>query len=322
MSPTDDTSDRIDHDRRRVLQAVSLAGLAGLGSGGALAAKSDTFPDELGLPDGFQPEGITSGRGTTFFVGSLGTGDIYRGDLRTGEGEVRIDAPDGRVAVGLSHDQRSNYVFAAGGGTGRAFVYDATTGDTVAEYDLTAPGTFVNDVVVTRDAAYFTDSFKSALYRVPLGPGGQVPGDGAGEEIPLGGDYRAVNGFNANGIDATPDAAALVIVNSTTGLLYRVDPTTGEATEIDLGGDTVTNGDGILLDGTTLYVVRNRNNEIAVVDLEPGLTAGSVTGAITDPAFDVPTTVAEFGSSLYAVNARFGTPNPGSAEYDVIRVSK
>jgi hypothetical protein len=34
------------------------------------------------------------------------------------------------------------------------------------------------------------------------------------------------------------------------------------------------------------------------------------------------TTVAEFGNSLYAVNARFGIPDPGEADYDVVGVPK
>jgi sugar lactone lactonase YvrE len=336
MSPNHDTADRIDHTRRTVLRAVSLAGLVGLGSGSALATSGDrsgttpssasdsseSFPDILALPDGFQPEGITTGRGDTFFVGSLASGDVYRGDLRTGEGEVLVDAAEDRVAIGLSHDQRSNNVFAAGGGTGKAFVYDGDTGDAVEAYDLTDPGTFVNDVVVTREAAYFTDSFRSAVYRLPLGPAGRLPDQDAVEELTLGGEFEAVDGFNANGIDAAPNTEYLVIVNSTTGLLYKVDPESGEATEIDLGGETVANGDGILLDGTTLYVVRNRNNLIAEIDLESDATAGEIVDEITDEAFDVPTTVAAFGNDLYAVNARFGVEKPGSAEYDVIRTSK
>jgi sugar lactone lactonase YvrE len=134
-------------------------------------------------------------------------------------------------------------------------------------------------------------------------------------------DFEVVPGFNANGIDATPNGESLVVVNSTTGLLYRVDPTSGEATEIDLGGDTVTAGDGILLDGKTLYVVRNQLNQIAVVDLAPDLSSGELVDSIADPDFDVPTTVAEFGNSLYAVNARFGT-DPEGAAYDVVGVSK
>jgi outer membrane protein assembly factor BamB len=331
-----DRQGRINCKRRTVLRAISLAGIVGIGSGTALAdyyvhnsrtpppvsKSSETFPDVLELPDGFQPEGIVTGRGDTFFVGSLASGDIYRGDLRTGDGKVFVEGIDDRVAIGLSHDRRSDFLFVAGGETGEAFVYDAETGDTVEEYELTDPGSFVNDVVVTPTAVYFTDSFRPVLYRLPLGPAGRLPHQNAVEEISLGGEFDFVSGFNTNGIDAPPSTEYLIIVNSTTGLLYRVDPESGRATEIDLGGETVRNGDGILLDGKTLYVVRNRDNLIAVVELEPGATQGEVVREITDPEFDVPTTVAEFGSNLYAVNARFGTDNPESAEYDVVRVSK
>lgn len=63
----------------------------------------------------------------------------------------------------------------------------------------------------------------------------------------------------------------LVVVQSNLGRLFTVDPRTGVADEIDLGDETVTAGDGILLDGKKLYVVRNQQNRIAVVRLaRPG----------------------------------------------------
>ncbi|KAB1198979.1 superoxide dismutase [Haloferax sp. MBLA0078] len=303
-----------------MLKALPIVGLAVVGSGSASAAAA--YPSVIPLPTGFRPEGIVTGLGNEFFVGSLAAGAIYRGDLRTGSGEVFVPPVEGGVAVGLSHDARSNYLFVAGGPTGQASVYDANTGALVADYGLQGPPTFVNDVVVTRTAAYFTDSFRPALYRVPLGAGGDVPDQSAVEEIPLSGDFTSVGGFNANGIDAPPNGEYLIVVNSSTGLLYKVDPATGDATEIDLGGASLTAGDGILLEGRTLYVVRNQLNLIAVVQLDPEATAGEVVDEITDPQFDVPTTVAGFGNSLYAVNARFGTPDPANAEYDVVRVSK
>jgi sugar lactone lactonase YvrE len=323
----DATSDRrTGFDRRTLLKTLPVAGLIGVGTTPVSArGRRSAFPDLVPLPTGFQPEGIVSGRGTDFFVGSLANGDVFCGDYRSGEGEVL--STEGGIAVGLSYDRRSDRVFAASGPTGRAFVYDARTGATEATVDLTASGTFVNDVVVTRDAAYFTDSFRVSddgrafVYRVPLGPGGRLPDGSAATEIELGDAFRTVDGFNANGIDATPDGTSLVVVNSTTGLLYRVDPDSGDTTEIDLGGETVTAGDGVLLDGTTLYVVRNTRNEIAVVDLDLGGASGELVETITDPDFDVPTTVAAFGNSLYAVNARFGT-DPDGADYDVVRVSK
>jgi sugar lactone lactonase YvrE len=286
------------------------------------AAPPGTYPSPIPLPDGFRPEGIAVGRGDAFFVGSIPTGAIYRGDLRTGQGEILVPPQEGRAAIGLSVDERTNYLFVAGGGTGNGYVYDAATGATVSIYSLTAPGTFVNDVIVTRDAAYFTDSFRPYLYRLPLSAGGALPDPAAVQEIALGGDFVSVPGFNTNGIDATPNGKWLVIVHSTRGELYRVDPETGHATLINLDGSDVTRGDGLLLDGKTLYVVQNRLNQIAVVRLNPQLTAGDITGYITDPDFDVPTTIAEFGSRLYAVNARFGTPDPDTLSYDVVKVSK
>lgn len=337
MSPNEDSNERVDYERRRLLKTISLAGVVWVGSNPASAASHEhaigseapangpdaTFPAVLPLPDGFQPEGIVTGRGHVFFVGSLANGAVYRGDLRTGEGEVFVSPAAGRVAVGLSHDRRSNDLFVAGGPTGTAFVYDGDTGETAAVYDLTGPGSFVNDVVVTRTAAYFTDSFRPVLYRVPLGPAGRLPDGSAVETVRLGGDFESVpNAFNANGIDAPPSGEYLIVVNSTTGLLYRVDPTSGLASRIDLGGETLPNGDGILLDGRTLYVVRNQNDVIAVVRLDSGATRGEVVREIASPDFDVPTTVAAFGGALYAVNARFGVSEPDSATYNVIRVPK
>lgn len=287
------------------------------------AAAAPPFPDLISLPDGFQPEGIVTGRGFTFYAGSLAGGAIYEGSLRTGEGSVLIQPQAGRIAVGLSYDSRSGYLFVAGGPTGQGYVYDTVTGDTVAVYQLNTLGTFVNDVIVTRSAAYFTDSNRAVFYKVPLSARGAVPDQSAVTEVPLTGDYQLVAGqFNANGIEATPNGDWLIIVNSFLGTLYKVDPGSGEASLIDLGSDNVASGDGILLDGKTLYVVQNFLNQIAVVQLKPDLSKGRVVEILTDPDFDVPTTVTDFGNALYAVNARFTTPPTPDTSYQVVRVGK
>jgi sugar lactone lactonase YvrE len=280
-----------------------------------------TFPDVIALPNGWLPEGIVTGHGPVIYSGSRANGAIYAADLRTGEGEIIVPGQAGRVAVGLSFDKRSNYIFAAGGATGMAYVYDADTGDLVREYTLTAPGTFVNDVIVTRRAAYFTDSARAVYYRVPLGPGGRLSASSAVETIPLTGEYQQVPGFNSNGIEATPNGKHLIIVNSSSGLLYRVEPLSGEATVIDLGGASVSMGDGLLLHRRTLYVVRNRINQIAVVKLAQDLSSGTLVETITQQNFDVPTTIAEFRNALYVVNARFTTPPTPSTTYDIVRVT-
>jgi sugar lactone lactonase YvrE len=302
-----------------LLLVLSVISLMMMGS-----APVKPFPEVIPLPDGFQPEGIVTGNGSTFFVGSIPTGAIYRGDYRTGEGEILVPGQSDRQAIGLAFDSRTGLLYVAGGPTGMAFVYDAETGATVASIEFaTPPGTFVNDVVVTKDAAYFTDSFRPVLYRVPLENDGELPDPVVSETIPLGGDFQFIpGGFNANGIDAIPNGKTLIIVNSTTGSLYTVDPDTGEASLIDLGGEAVLFGDGILLQGKTLYVVQNQLNQIAVVDLNAKLTVGTVERVITSPYFRVPTTIARFGSSLYAVNARFGTTPTPDTEYEVVKVSR
>jgi sugar lactone lactonase YvrE len=136
------------------------------------------------------------------------------------------------------------------------------------------------------------------------------------ERIPLTGEIvydPSVN--NANGIEATPDGKTLIIVQSNVGKLFTVDPQSGETDEITLN-ESVERGDGLLLDGRTLYVVQNTFNKVAVVRLGHRLSSGTVTMHITDPDdFDVPTTIDEFGKRLYAVNARFTTPPMADTDY-------
>jgi sugar lactone lactonase YvrE len=303
--------------RRSVIVLLTLA----FGFATMAAAPAQAFPDVIPLPDGFQPEGIASGNGTTFYVGSIPTGAVYRGDLRTGEGDELVHAQIGRSAIGLKYDERTGLLFVAGGPTGFAYIYNGQTGANFAEIQLTTLSSFINDVVITRDAAYFTNSFQPELYRVPLANNGEPLQPS--ETIPLSGDYVFTPGaFNANGIAATPDGKTLIIVNSVNGALYNVDPSTGSATLIDLGGEAVPAGDGILLQGKTLYVVQNQLNQIAVVQLSPDLTSGTIVDTITSANFRVPTTIARFGSSLYAVNARFGTPPMPDTEYEVVRVTR
>lgn len=296
----------------------------------AAASASPVYPDLVPLPvgvqpAGFQPEGIAAGDGNTAYVGSIATGGIYQIDLRSGQGQFLVPPDIGRVAIGLAFDRRTGYLFVSGGPSGKAFVYDTRTGDSLAELTLASSSTtFVNDAVVAGDAVFFTESFQPVIYRLRLNKNGTLPDALQVDTLSLGSAYDFVpGGFNANGIDATPNGNQLVIVNSTTGALYLVDPGTGAATPIDLGGAAVTLGDGILLDGKTLYVVRNQANEIAVVDLSPDLSSGTLRpDKISSPDFAVPTTLAEFGNSLYAVNARFGTSPTPDTEYQIVRVSK
>jgi outer membrane protein assembly factor BamB len=276
----------------------------------ASALAAAPFPETIPVPPGSLPEGIASGKGNTFYAGSRLDGSVYAGDYRTGEGEVVVPGGDGRKAFGLKYEGGKLYV--AGGDTGKGFVYDARTGALLDTLEF--GGVFVNDVTVTRMAAYFTDSDVSRpfIYRYDRRTGET-------SALPISGDLEYVAGFNANGIAATPNGKTLIVVQSGTGKLFTADPRTGVTDEITIPAP-VTNGDGILLRGKKLYVVRNRDNQIVALRLNAKLTAARSARTLTDPDFDVPTTVAAKGKRLYAINARFGTPNTPTTEYDVVKV--
>jgi len=315
---------------RKVALTVLMAGVLALTSGGVVAADpghqdgKNRFPDVIELPTGFQPEGISTGKGTSFYVGSVADGAIYRGDLRTGQGAILVKGEPGKKAATGTEVDKRNRLWVSGAGFGTGIVYDADSGKVLKRLTFVADPppntTFINDVVVTRDAAYFTDSIRQQLYVVPIGRGGQL---GNAYTLTLTGDLVFGPGFNANGIEASPDGKTLLVIQSNTGFLFTVNPKTVVTRRVDLGATTLVNGDGLLLqDKSILYVVQNQDNKIAVIKLDRSYRSGKLVDTIGSENFDVPTTVAPFGKSLYAVNARFGTaiPTPDTADYSVVRV--
>ena len=283
------------------------------------SATAESFPETVPLPNneyyGFQPEGISLGNGHIAYVGSLADGSIYQADLRTGGGSLLVQGALGTMlAVGLDFDESSGYLFVAGGIFGDARVYDTTTGDLVAQRLLGMPAaSWINDVVVTRDAAYFTDSMGPHIYngphiyKVALDSHGMPVGDP--QYLVLGGDWFDISPspagelvINANGIVATPDGGTLIVVNSASGRVYRVDPDTGLAS--DLGAFAPT-GDGLVLRGKTLYVVQNFLNQVSVFALSPDYSTATHTHTLAGPNLDIPSTADVFGPWLYVVNARF-----------------
>ncbi|MDG4798088.1 superoxide dismutase [Micromonospora sp. WMMD1082] len=287
-------------------------------AGAATGRAGGGTPSVIALPDGFQPEGIATA-GRYAYLGSRATGAIYRADLIHGGGR-QLSPPTGTPSLGIEVDHRGR-LFVAGGTGGNARVLDSRTGAVLASYQFATAPTFVNDVILTERAAYFTDSHQPVLYRLPLGRNGALPPAGGFTTIPLTGDFAQVGTeINLNGIVRTPDRTGLIVVQSVTGSLFRVDPVTGAATRVAVPGHTFTNGDGLLLVGRTLYVVQNRLNQIAVVELNRAGTAGRLTGLITDPHFDVPTTVAAALGRLYLPNARFTTEPTETTPYTVVAV--
>lgn len=309
---------------RAVVAVVATGGLL-LPAAGAVAAPTTTATNAaasqkqdgafIPLPGASGAEGIAAGKGSTFYAGDLGDGDIYRGDIRRGTAELFIDAPDGRAAVGLKADVRNDLLFVAGGATGQAYVYDTRTGAPVADVRLTTGDAFINDVTLTRDGAWFTNSRSAELYFLPIGPKGAL---GEVETLPLSGPAALVTpGFNLNGITSVDGGDTLIVAHSANQALYTVDPSTGGSAVI--ATVALPNVDGILARGDTVYAVQNRLNQVSRIDLSDDLSSGEVEDVITSPLFEVPTTVALFGNTLALANAKFGAVDPDG--YEVVTVS-
>jgi len=303
---------------RRTLALVTTAALTVVaGAAPAQAAHRAPLPAVIQLPDGFQPEGIAIGRAPYAYFGSRVDGDIYRASLRTGRGRVISQGP-GTQSLGLKIDDRGR-LFVAGGSGGDARVIDTATGRVLRSYALQTVPSFINDVTLTGGAAWYTDSTNPVLFKLPLGRHGKLPA--AAVRVPLTGDIAYATGNNANGIAPTPDGRGLIIVQSNTGKLFRTS-FSGRTTEIDLGGESVPNGDGLWLRGSTLYVVQNRLNVIARIQLDRRATKGTLVSRTTDPHFDVPTTIAEYGKRFYLPNARFTTPATPETEYTAVGIRR
>ena len=309
---------------RRIWGVGALALLAALVPVQAAQAGDDHLPDQIDLPNGWQPEGITTDC-RSLFVGSLADGAIWQANPRTGDGEILAPGRTGRVAVGVEYDRRRDVLWVAGGPTRRIRAHDADTGKVLRTYRFPlSTGRFLNDLVVTRRGVFATDSMTQELAVVPFKTnGGQqhsLPPRSKATTLPLTGDLEYIEGFNLNGI--VKSHGRLLAVQSNTGLLFRIDKRTGVTHEVDLGGASLTNGDGLEIDDETLYVVRNQNNLVAVVELDDDLESGELVDEITSTGFDVPTTAALARDSLWVVNARFGTtPTPGTP-YWITRVDE
>lgn len=296
--------------------AVALLALAAFSIPAPVAAASRADAGHrhsvIVLPGATGTEGIAAGEGTTFFAGDRLNGDIYRGDIREGTAKRFIHAPDGRAALGLKVDVADNLLFVAGGATGQAYVYSLETKKTVQAYQLAGAGTsFINDVTLTSEGAWFTNSQAGELYFVPVNHHGNP---GAAETLVLKGPAAGLEqGFNLNGIAAVRDGHTLIVAHTARGALYTVNLKTGSSELIALtdrsgGALTVPNVDGILARGDTLWAVQNVSNQVSRIQLDRSLASGVVREVITSPHFDVPTTAALFDDTLALANSKFTSP--------------
>ncbi len=289
-----------------------------------LYTSAQTSMSEYELPgDSVYPEGIAYSSETgNFYTGSTVDGKIFRGNLETSDVEIFVEGTNGdspKPAYGMALDDQ-NRLWVVGGPTGTIYVYGVDTGESLSEIQTPeAEATFLNDVVVTQEgSAYITDSFRPILFKVPVTADGieelESWLDFTGTPLTYTSGETVLENVNLNGITVTEDDRYLITVQMNTGELYRIEIESKEVTQIDLGGETVTNGDGLVLDGQTLYVVRIADNEVDIVELSEDFTSGTVEARFSDPAFIWPATAAKADDQLLVVNTQFNRQEQGNPD--------
>lgn len=326
--------------KRLILTAAVL--LAGALPAAAALAGGKAFPKIVPALEGAPPEGFTIGKGHTAYNGSI-DGSIYKMDLRSGQGEVLVPAEPvfdvfagDCYKLGMRVDPRSNYLIVAGCNQGDAYVFDADSGEEIARFQLDDSGlSVINDLAITRDAVYFTDFGQPFLYRLPLSRNGQVPAsEDAVTAIPLSGDFEAGDnllGVFANGIVATADGKTLVVGNSGSSKIFKVDPATGHADEIIVDPPLLGIAEGSFLDAIVLYdgmlfvlspdITGAGDDLVQVVVLADDLLSGTRVGAIVDSDMDGVASGAMHGDSLYVNNARYSDYPGLPTEYWVTKLN-
>lgn len=268
--------------------------------------------------DAVYPEGVSYDPTTgNFYVSATGDGTLFVGNVN-GPDEMTVFSEgglDGRTtAVGTKVDSEGR-LWVAGGRTGQIFVYDTADASLVASF--TAPGAgFINDMAITDDGVYFTDSWTPILWRVT---------DLTQEEAEPWLDFTGTvinfgDGLNLNGIVATEDGSTLIVVHSDEGELYRIDVASKEVFWIDTGTIPLTFGDGMVLIDNTLYILRNSWWELVEIQLADDYSFGSG-GAVTySPLFIYPTTLAFTGSTFLVVNSQFNNEGQPTLPFTVAQI--
>lgn len=273
--------------------------------------------------DTFFPEGIAYNANTgIFYTGSTSNGDIVQVNVQTGAASLfAAGAKHGRTfCTGMKLDEKSR-LWVCGGSQGLIQVLDKD-GNLLKSWDVKAlyGGLFINDCIINDGYIYFTDSQVKKIYRAKTTEA--QPGNleewlaFTDQQIPY------VTGTNANGIELTPDKKSLIIVISNSGKLFKVNIATKAISEILLN-TTVPSGDGILLDGTTLYVSRNATGLIFPVKLNSDVTQGIVGNGFGENLM-INTTLAKAGKYLLVVNAQFNRrtgPIPPTLPFSISRVA-
>jgi len=308
----------MSHLRRICAAVATAAALVGAAPASAGSPRRDRDAD---LPQaGVFLEGIgVDRRAGVFYVSATNqSGALYRGSTRRRDQVLELWQPPrtGDNGRGIDVD-RAGRVYVAGGPAAEVRVF-ARDGELLAELPTGAAGSFLNDVWVGPDgAAYVTDSSLPVIWRVSHGPGGWRIERWL-DVSPAITYTPSLTDFDLGGIVSTFDRRYLLTTQGTTGQLWRIDLRTRAIAEVDLGGVRLTNADGIVLRGRTLWVVQNFTRQISKLKLRHKFKTATLDEVLPTPADRTFTTAKRVGGRLLVVDSKFGFPPAAAVAEDRI----
>ncbi len=290
-----------------------------------IAPAPSALSDDHTMPgNGLFIEGVIHDAATgLLFATSMVGGTIFRSKLDQSAFEVLHPAGANGCtsATGLRVDAENRRLIVCGGVTGLVFVYDIDTGGLLGRYSnglVTEPPktmkpnadapTFVNDVAIIAGDAYFTDSYDAALYRLTKAAvdATEPAGEGRlerwlsfdGTVIAYQSDGTIPGRFNLNGIEPTPDGRYLLVVQTNTGKLFRIDVASRDI--IEISGEGNPGGDGLLLmsENDLLSVDMTKRPTLTRMRLASDYASYEVIGQFDAPGNVSPTSAQIIGERL------------------------
>jgi Cu-Zn family superoxide dismutase len=285
--------------RRYTLLVAAATSLALVAS--ALATTAGTVPGDAAFPESI----ALAPTGNTVYVSSFATGAVVRGPVGGALQPFLAAGADGRKsATGLDVDARGRLLILTGHGR-QLQIVNANTGK--FEGRLTASdghASNLNDLVVTkRGDAYITETGTPAIYRATAKQLARRTGHLTRWVAPKPSVVpNDPSHLNLNGIALTSDERYLLVGQTATGNLYRVDMKTRAIRRVAITGGSLAGSDGILLRKRVLYVVTHSGG-VKKIALNGKYTTGRVTATLTDPTLAFPTSIAATGGQLIVTNA-------------------
>ena len=251
------------------------------------------------------PEGVAyDAKRGVLYTGSAQNGTVYAVNAASGAvTKFQEGGALGRmVALGMKVDPQGR-LWIAGGAQGTVSVL-SPDGVTLEVFETPkSPRPYINDLALAPDGSvYVSDSSRPVIYRVKdMKLSAWL--DLARTPIKYG------PGVNLNGLAVTPDGRYLLAVQLNTGELWRIDLNT-KAVQRVMGG--LVNGDGLLLDGRSLYVARNKDQVVSKVSLSADYASGQLVREEPLAGLRFPATLTMIGGDLVVTQAQLdrlgGTP--------------